>query len=314
MGAVAKRRRAPAKGDLIVISGGARGVTAAVAIALARSFQPRLVLIGRSPAPGPEDPSLAGLTTESELKRGLLARSGRRLAPSELGEAARQIVISREIRQTIARIEAAGSPVSYHALDVRDAAAVRDTLRRIHAENGPIRGLIHGAGALADRRIVDQTDAQFHFVYDTKVKGLENLLAAVELDSLEWLILFSSSTARFGRTGQVAYAAANEALNKWAQRLSMQLPACRVVSYNWGPWDGGMVTDDLKPLFEREGIALIPPADGAQLVAQEIAHLDRPPAEIVVWRSHTLRHPANASRPHFAGKLASRRFRSSRRT
>jgi acyl transferase domain-containing protein/NADP-dependent 3-hydroxy acid dehydrogenase YdfG len=281
--AAAGRRRSPAPGDLVVISGGARGVTAAVAVAMAEAFQPRLALIGRSPAPGLEDPILSSLTTVADLKRGLLERSRRRLAPSELGEQVRQILAAREVRKTISRIEAAGSPVSYHSVDVRDGSAVRDTLRRIRAEHGPIRGLIHGAGALADRRITDQTDEQFNLVYETKVKGFENLLREVDLELLNWLFLFSSSTARFGRTGQVAYAAANEVLNKWAQRLSVQLPGCHVVSFNWGPWNGGMVTDQLKPVFEREGIALIPQADGAQRVVREFERLDSQPAEIVVF-------------------------------
>jgi hypothetical protein len=142
--------------------------------------------------------------------------------------------------------------------------------------------LIHGAGILADRRITAQTDLQFDAVFDTKVRGLENLLRGIDADLLDWLILFSSSTARFGRTGQVAYAAANEVLNKWAQRLSVELPNCRVVSYNWGPWNGGMVTEALKPLFEREGLTLIPPIDGARLVARDIERFDVVPAEIVV--------------------------------
>ncbi len=45
------------RGDLVVISGGARGITAEVAVALAESFQPRLVLLGRSPAPSPRKPT-----------------------------------------------------------------------------------------------------------------------------------------------------------------------------------------------------------------------------------------------------------------
>ena len=107
-----RTRRAPAKGDLIVISGGARGISAAVAVALAEAFQPRLVLLGRSPAPGPEDQGLVEFSTEAELKRGLLERAGRRLVLSELTEQARAILAAREIRNTIARIEAAGSPVT----------------------------------------------------------------------------------------------------------------------------------------------------------------------------------------------------------
>ena len=94
---------------------------------------------------------------------------------------------------------------------------------------------------LADRKIADQTDAQFAAVYDTKVAGLRALLGASRPTT--WvLVLFSSSTARFGRTGQVAYAAANEVLNKSPSARRGARPACRVVAFNWGPWDGGMVT------------------------------------------------------------------------
>src|SRR5262249_12856381 len=48
------------------------------------------------------------------------------------------------------------------------------------------------------------------------------------------------------------------------------LPHCRVVSFNWGPWAGGMVTDGLRPVFAREGLTLIPPAAGARLVLDEL--------------------------------------------
>ena len=139
---------------------------------------------------------------------------------------------------------------------------------------------------LADRRIVDQTDAQFELVYDTKVKGLSHLFEAIDPESLAFLVLFSSSTARFGRTGQVAYAAANEALNKWAQQQAARLPDCRVVSYNWGPWAGGMVKDALRPLFEKEGLQLIPPADGARLVVEDLRADVGLPVEIVVLADH----------------------------
>ena len=108
----------------------------------------------------------------------------------------------REIACNLARIEAAGAAkVVYRAVDVRDAAAVRACLGATRSELGPIRGLVHGAGVLADRRIEDQTDAQFATVYDTRVAGLRHLLAAIGTDDLRVLALFSSSTARFGRNG-----------------------------------------------------------------------------------------------------------------
>ena len=142
-------------------------------------------------------------------------------------------------------------------------------------------------------------------MYDTKVKGLEHLYQSIDPEALRFLILFSSSTARFGRSGQVAYAAANEVLNKWAQQQSVRLPHCRVVSYNWGPWAGGMVNDSLKALFEKEGLSLIPLDAGARLVVDEIRGGGPGPVEVVVL--------AEPSRRSISSPSAARRHGRARR-
>jgi acyl transferase domain-containing protein/NAD(P)-dependent dehydrogenase (short-subunit alcohol dehydrogenase family)/acyl carrier protein len=282
---VPSNRSAPIRpGDLVVVSGGARGVTAEVAVALAAAFQPTLVLLGRSPAPSPEPDWLAPLQLEAEIKRALASRANGEATPKRLGERFQAVTAGRAIAETLGRIESLGSQVLYHQVDVRDANAVRGIVEQARDRFGPVRGLIHGAGVLADRRIEDLTDEQFAAVYDTKVMGLHSLLGAMDEDALRLLVLFSSSTARFGRAGQVAYAAANEVLNKMAQREARLRPDCRVLSVNWGPWDGGMVTPSLKPLFASEGIGLIPIGAGARYLVDEIGSGNRlgEPAEVVV--------------------------------
>jgi NAD(P)-dependent dehydrogenase (short-subunit alcohol dehydrogenase family) len=288
-------------GGVVVISGGARGITAEVAVALAEALRPTIVLLGRSPEPAPEPDWLAALdgADEAAIKRMLAARAGAdgngQATPQAIGEQYRQIAAGREIARNLARIEAAGARVLYRAVDVRDAAAVAACLAAVRAEHGPIRGLIHGAGVLADRRIEDQTDAQFAAVYDTKVSGLRSLLAALGPgdNDLRFLALFSSSTARLGRTGQVAYAAANEVLNKWAWHEAAKRPGCRVVALNWGPWEGGMVTPALRPLFEAEGIALIAADVGARCLVDELQAATGP-VEVVILGGTTLPAPAPA--------------------
>src|SRR5205823_574264 len=161
---------------------------------------------------------------------------------------------------------------------------------RVRQEFGPVRGLIHGAGVLADARIEDKSGEQFDRVYGTKVAGLRALLAAVAPEDLRALVLFSSSTGRFGRTGQVDYAVANEVLNKVARQQARRLPGCRVVSVNWGPWDGGMVTPALKKLFEQEGIGVIPLAEGARYLVQELRAGDRGAVEVVVLADPGMRN------------------------
>ncbi len=257
-------------GDVVVITGGARGVTAEVAVALAEAFHPTLVLLGRTPSPHAEPPWLNSLEAESEIKRALASQANGRNTPQLIGDQYKLIAANREILRNLARIQAAGGKALYHQVDVRDTQAVAAAINEVRLEYGPIRGVVHGAGVLADRRIEDKTDEQFSIVYKTKVDGFHALLDAVGSDELRVIGVFSSTTARFGRTGQVAYAAANEVLNKLAQREARRRPNCRVVAVNWGPWDGGMVSPGLKPLFESEGIGLIPLREGALHLVSEL--------------------------------------------
>jgi acyl transferase domain-containing protein/acyl carrier protein len=282
--------------DVIVLSGGARGVTAEVAVKLARAFRPTLVLLGRTPEPGPEPDWLVPLGTEAEIKRELGLRANGNASLKVIGEQYRQVAAQREVCRTLARIEAAGGQAVYRAADVRDPAAVAEVLAGVRRNFGPIRGLVHGAGVLADARIEDKTDEQFRHVYATKVCGLRHLLGALDPEALKALVLFSSSTARFGRVGQVDYAIANEVLNKLAHRYAARLPRCRVVSVNWGPWDGGMVSGGLKQLFEREGVGLIPPDAGAAFLVQELRANDDA-VEVVALAS-----PPSPLSPVFGGE------------
>ncbi|MAO82323.1 MAG: hypothetical protein CMH50_00340, partial [Myxococcales bacterium] len=260
-------RRALEAGSLFIITGGARGVTAACAIELA-SRQPGLAfaLWGRSRLePEPED--LEGVEDEASLKRLLLERSGAVQTPKELQAACARILAQREIRATLAAIEAVGAKAVYASVDLRDKDAVSTEVTQLEARFGPVRGIVHGAGVLRDRRIEDKTRDQLDDVLDTKLAGLRHLLGTLRLEELRSLNLFASITGRVGRVGQVDYAVANQALDKVAWQLAAQLPACRVQSFAWGPWDGGMVTPALRQTFVNEGVGLIPLQAGARCFA-----------------------------------------------
>ena len=270
------------KDDVIVISGGARGVTAAAARELARAFGSKLVLLGRSPEPTAEPAWLHGLTAEAAIKKEIATRAGAGASPRHVGEEYRRLMANREIRQTLDDVARTAGHVEYRAVDVRDGAAVEDILADVRAKLGPITGLVHGAGVLADQLIEDKTEEQFSRVFGTKVGGMTALLDAVDVEALKVVVLFSSSTARFGRKGQVDYAVANEVLNKTAWRLAARLPSARVVSVGWGPWDGGMVTPALAKVFRGEGVGLIDLQEGSRALVDEIRHGSRDAVEVVM--------------------------------
>jgi NAD(P)-dependent dehydrogenase (short-subunit alcohol dehydrogenase family)/acyl carrier protein len=292
-------------GDVVVITGGGRGVTAAAAVALAQAYKPMLILLGRSRELQPEPECLTSLNDESRIKRAILEHATEKLHPREIEERYKAVVAGRELRTTLTRIAQAGGQALYRSVDIRDAAAVSALLGEIRREYGPVRGIVHGAGVLADRLISDKTLEQFSLVYGTKVAGLRALLDATASDDLRFIALFASTTGRFGRSGQVDYAVANEVLNKLAQAESRRRPECRSVSINWGPWDGGMVTPALKKVFAGEGIGLIGLNEGGELLVREIAAPGEP-VEIIALAGTTTSSLAVAS--HLPAKPLSEAF------
>ncbi|MBB5957324.1 acyl transferase domain-containing protein [Saccharothrix tamanrassetensis] len=256
--------------SVVVATGGGRGVTAAALRRLAETHRPKLVLIGRT-EPADEPPGLADAADEAALTRALAGQDDGTTAPKELARRARRILAAREVRATLAALERAGSPVRYLAVDVRDEDALTDALAGVRREWGPITGLVHGAGVVADKRIVDKTDAQYDHVLDTKVGGLRALLAATRTDPLDLVVLFSSVVAATGNPGQSDYAAANEVLNHVASAEQAERPDALVRAIAWGPWDGGMVTPALARHFDAAGVPLLATDAGAEAFTRELA-------------------------------------------
>jgi len=272
------------RSSVIVCSGGGRGVTAATLVELAKRAAPRIALLGRTVLA--DEPAVCqGIVDEAALKRALLLAAkaeGRAMRPADLGQQVRGILAVREIRATLSALETAGSETRYFSADVTNVGDVTTTLAQIRESWGPISGIIHGAGVVADKLIVDKTPEQFERVLSTKVNGLRALLTATEADPIDTLVLFSSVAARTGNVGQCDYAMANEVLNKVAAREANRRPACVVTSLNWGPWQGGMVTPSLKQYFERHGVPLIPLEVGACMMADELAAGRRGQVEVVL--------------------------------
>jgi len=286
---ITEGQSAVSAGDVVVVTGGARGVTAEAALALARHCRITLVLLGRTTLSEQEPPWLTGLDSDRQIKAALVendpAFTGRRPTPVELEKSFRRIIAAREVRRNLDRIGETGSQVTYRSVDVCDSGAVRAAMSDLTAKLGPVRGLIHGAGMIEDRRIVDKTPDQFAAVYDTKVRGLRSILDAVTPSDLRHIVLFSSVSGRCGNAGQADYAVANEVLNKIARRLTARLPDCRVVSLNFGPWDGGMVGPGLKREFDKLGVSLIPPQAGGEAVADELSNAADGSVEVVLGSS-----------------------------
>ncbi|MEV5822824.1 SDR family NAD(P)-dependent oxidoreductase [Micromonospora haikouensis] len=276
--------------SVIVLIGGARGITPWFARTLASASRCRIELVGRTPLPqGPEDPALAAAGDKQALVAAL-ARQGLR-NPAEIDRTAQRILAAREVNATIAELTELGGEVRYHTLDVRDTAATRHLLGRIHAEHGRLDGLVYAAGIIEDKLIAEKDPASFTRVFDTKVDGARGLLTA--LDELpakpRFVVFFGSIAAAYGNRGQSDYAAANDALDTIGTRYAART-GVRTVTVHWGPWapgagHGGMVTAELSREYARRGIGLIDPEEGALALLRELAWADAAVTSVVYTAS-----------------------------
>lgn len=269
--------------SVVLVTGGARGVTAITAEALARETGSRFVLVGRTAIPSDESPALRLLEDAAAIRQHFIAESrarGLSVSPAQIERNVQAVLRDREIRRNIAAISVHASEVDYRAVDVRDDAEFAGLIESIYKEWGRIDAVIHGAGLIEDKLIRDKTPESFDRVFGTKVDSARTLVRCLRPETLKYLVFFSSISGRFGNVGQADYSAANEYLSKLARKLDSEWPA-RVVAIAWGPWDGGMVSGELRRMYLSRGIQPIPASAGADAMVNEM-RLRKGPPEILL--------------------------------
>ena len=280
-------------GSTVLITGGARGITAKIALELAERYQPRLVLVGSSPEPKAEAADTASLAKPVELKAALMKRAGADPKPAAVEAAYKRLIKDREIRSNLDAIRAAGGTVEYRSVDVRDAAAFGGLIDELN-DSGGIAGVIHGAGVIEDKLLRDKTPESFDRVFGTKVDSALTLARKLDPETLEFFALFASITSRYGNRGQSDYASANEVLSKLACDLDRKWPG-RVVSIAWGPWsEVGMVAELEKHLTAR-GLKLIEPSLGANFAVDEVIFGSKGEPEVLVAGGSEAASPARTA-------------------
>ncbi len=199
------------RGGVYLITGGLGALGLTVAEHLAREFQARLVLAGRSALPPASQ-------WESALRDNSRPES----------EKAR-------IRKLIEIRSLAGGLLVLQA-DVTNLGQMKTAVAQARKQFGKIDGVFHAAGVLDDGPLMLKTATSAARVLDPKVRGTLTIEEALRGEHLACFVLFSSISSILPPAGQVDYAAASAFLDAFA--LSRKGP---VTAVNWGAWrDIGM--------------------------------------------------------------------------
>ncbi|MQS05280.1 SDR family NAD(P)-dependent oxidoreductase, partial [Streptomyces alkaliterrae] len=218
-----------------VITGGLGGIGRAIAAWMARKYQARLVLLGRTPLP----PRERWTVLESE--------------PGTDEETRRRIAAVREL-------ESHGAQVHVDACDVTDRVALAEAVDRAERRFGPVDGVVHAAGMAGGGLAQFRSVEAMREVLAPKVDGTLALASVLGGRQLDFFAVFSSTGALLGSLGQVDYCAANAFLDAWAE--SSDAPA-HVVAIAWDAWHSvGMAAKRLPaaaeayPEYEPSGVSV----------------------------------------------------------
>jgi NAD(P)-dependent dehydrogenase (short-subunit alcohol dehydrogenase family) len=294
-------RNAQLENLVVLATGGARGITAEVLRELARPGN-TLILTGRSRLPETEAADTAALAGADALRAHFVAqvRTGTvKLTPGDIHRRVQSIMDLREVRANLADFRAAGSAAEYHSVDVTDETALGALIADIKRRHGRIDGVVHGAGVIEDKLLVDKQSDSWSRVIDTKLIGLLLLQKLVDPAALKFFTVFSSVAGRYGNSGQSDYATANELMNRICVALQARWGSAVAVSaLCWGPWGptkfgAGMVTAETERKFEQRGVYLVSAALGRRLFREELGRSSGTPVEVICgqgpWESEETR-------------------------
>jgi enediyne polyketide synthase len=232
--------------DVLLVTGGGKGIGAECAIALARESGASVAVIGRS------DPD-----TDTELAQNLARLSA-----------------------------TCGERFRYLQADVCDPTAIEAAVKEVRTSIGPVSAVVHAAGVNKPQSLDGMTEEQLLRTLGPKLDGLRNVLAAVDEQHLRLLVGFSSIIGRMGMVSNGDYALANDWLTAEVEEAGARLPGCRCLSLEWSVWAGVGMGDTLGliDLLAARGVMPISVDEGTALLRRLLDAAPRPVGIVATGR------------------------------
>jgi len=293
---VTEKMHLDAKDWVVLVTGGAKGITAEILKDLA-PFNPQFVLVGRTPWSRDDVDTMPQATTATDIRGALITQAktrGEKISPMAIEKKIQSILSAREMRKNIEALGKLGAKVDYLSCDVSDAEDFSSLIDHVYTQYGRIDAVIHAAGLIEDHFLLNKTADSFNRVFDAKVMSAYTLANHLRFDDLKLLVFFSSVSGRFGNYGQIDYAAANEVLNQLAIQLKQDWSHVHIKAINWGAWNSGtgMVTKAAEQQMLAMGLGIISLQEGREFFMNEVLRSTEQGVVVVASSlgEHTLTH------------------------
>ncbi|HIJ54487.1 MAG TPA: SDR family NAD(P)-dependent oxidoreductase [Deltaproteobacteria bacterium] len=175
-------------------------------------------------------------------------------------------------KESIDALRRSGAEVLYLQADVSSENEMQQVVREVKNHYGSLNGVIHAAGISSANLITQKEMAEFESTLSPKIKGTLVLDKVTRAESLDFFVLFSSTSAILGDFGQCDYAVANRFIDGYAHMREalrrIRDRQGRTVAINWPLWrDGGLHMDSEAEAFyfQTSGMSYLETTEGLQV-------------------------------------------------
>ncbi|MGE0763392.1 MAG: SDR family NAD(P)-dependent oxidoreductase [Bdellovibrionales bacterium] len=257
--------------DVLLATGGAKGITAECALEFARQNGVKVALVGSSPPP-------------TDLQG------------------------NDELSVNLRRFKDAGVTCQYFCCNIADAEQTRQLFQKIKTQLGSVTVILHGAGKNIPKRLSQVSQEEAYAEVAPKLLGALNLLENSSPEQLKMFIAFTSIIGVMGVPGNGWYGFSNEALNITMSHYRRHFHSTHMVACAFGMWDEVGMASKLGSgkKFSAAGVNLIPVKEGVQRFMQ-LTNKKAPAQQVVItarlWKESKLAAPAPQGKFRFLEKI-----------
>ncbi len=257
------------KDDLILVTGGGRGITFKCIEALSTIVKSKVAIIGIEDISDINSDMLQFSDDDLELRKQQLIKelkeSEEKVTPVLIDKHWNRFLFGLEVTRNIEKLRKMRIQAEYRRVDVTNKEAVEKTIREIedHFQTS-VSHIIHGAGLEESKSFKKKKIDFSNLIVSVKVEGIWNVLNSVNTKKLKRVVCFTSIAGRYGNRGQVDYSFANGYLSRLCWKLNQQ--GVSALACDWSAWGGvGMATrGSIMDILTSQGINPIPLQDGTE--------------------------------------------------
>ncbi|MBN2530162.1 MAG: acyltransferase domain-containing protein [Deltaproteobacteria bacterium] len=261
------------KDDVVLVTGGARGIVFECVFALARYTGCKLILTGRTELPegnqtwldaAPE--SIDNVIRQMEIN--MVKNEGMKLPDAKrIGAKTRS---QWEVVRNLKQLEKAGVEAVYEKCDVSSREELAALIQRV-SDKETIAGIVHGSGVQKSAMILDLPQRNIDLTLKTKLTPMFTMIDEVDWSSVKLVAGFGSIAGLFGNSGQSDYALGNDMLAWLIKELVAEHPHIHAQTVEWTAWTGtGMVSEQEGKRFKDAGLIALTVETGVPLFMEGI--------------------------------------------